>query len=93
MQDVLTQRNERYVRWLELFTSYVHELGHMFVAFLHLTYKGCFSSEESTATKLSYVVQKPEAGYVLEHHLFGGILRRHEDESGRTEENMVRKNE
>lgn len=89
MQDISLSSNEQYVRFLEIFTNYIHEIGHMFITFLHLTFRQRCSLRDPRGTALRYGPRKPEAGFALEHHFFGGILQRNEDESGRSDENMV----
>jgi hypothetical protein len=83
-------RNEKIIRWFELFNAYCHEIGHMFVTYLSLTHMRHIRASTPPACHVGFESSaQPEAGYVLEHLMFGGVYHRCSDNSGRAWEYMV----
>lgn len=89
LEDYQDYKAERYPHWLELLTTYYHEIAHMFVTYLAIRYKGRPKCRTPVACCTDYRDDVPESGFFVENHLFGGCFIRGRDTSGRANRFMV----
>lgn len=73
-KDSYHKSPERYPRWLEIFTSYCHEMAHLYAAYLSLSYQGGPTCR--TPVTCSIDPFPKDSGFFFQKHLFGGILIR-----------------
>ena len=81
-EDCEKNSPERYSRWIELFGAYCHEIGHMFIAYLHIRYEGPTGCQTPHVENFRFY-DMWDSGYPLEVGIFGGVLWLADDDSSR----------
>jgi hypothetical protein len=90
-QDYEAGNPERHVRWFETFWSYCHEVAHMFVTYLSMTYIGGVRCDTPIDCRTAYADREGgEAGEVFEDLFFEGRFLQTDDAPHRNPRCMVR---